>query len=49
MAFAYARTTLEMLAEKFSLYLHVKGLGFAFPLRSVIKYISLHVNQILPL
>lgn len=35
MALAYVTTALEMLADKFSLYLHVKGLSFAFPLLSM--------------
>ena len=35
MAVAHATTALEMLADKFSLYLHVKGLCSAFPLTSV--------------
>lgn len=34
MALANATTALEMLADKFSLYLHVKGLNFAFLLSS---------------
>lgn len=35
MALAYVTAALEMLADKFSLYLHVKGLSFAFPLLSM--------------
>lgn len=35
MALAYATTALVMLADKFSLYLHVKGLNFAVPLPSL--------------
>lgn len=35
MALAYATTALEMLADKFSSYLHVKALNFAFPLPGV--------------
>jgi len=47
MALAYATTAFEMLADTFSLYLHVEELNFAFSLSSVIKYISLYKNQIL--
>lgn len=47
MALAYATAALETLADKFSLYLHVEGLNFAFLLPSVIKYVSLCKNQIL--
>lgn len=35
MALAYAATALEMLAGRFWLYLHVKGLSFAFLLPSM--------------